>query len=294
MRQNNYIAVISFQLELNLACNSKKEYLIVDDKYYTQMEKSIELLNELNPDIAIFPEMSFNEKYENIMLKISKDTLIVFGSTYIDGDNYTVIYQKGRRYNIMKKYPCPDEPMARHTSRILEREFLENYLEEHTFIVKGQKVIVLNCLEYYKVAYYISGQRNDVFGFLVPASSSNLDVFVQESMAIHNHNESIYSFICNTVSKYNGKDYGVGESYIFGPICKNERKWLKEEGVNSFNHLSSIAKINNKSEYIYGEFIISRFASKFKRSDFYESSPKNLIIKHIIRKDDSYERDVKR
>lgn len=282
MRQDNYIAVINFQLELNLECNSKEEYLIADDRFFTQMEKSIDLIHELKPDIAIFPEMSFHEKYEKIMLDISMEVLVIYGSTYIDNKNYTIIYQGGKRYNVLKRYPCPDEPMARKYSTILPEEFLSKYLNEHTFIVKGEKMVVLSCIEYYKVAYYIARQQNQIFGFFVPASSSNLDVFLQESMATHNHNENIYSFICNTVSKYNGKPYGIGQSYIFGPIHENERKWIKEDGIDSFNHLASIAKLNNGNSYIYGKFAIPKFISRFKRSCFYESTPQDVIVRKII------------
>ena len=282
MRQENYIAAINFQLELNLASNSKEEYLIVDDRYFAQMEKSIDLIRELKPDIAIFPEMSFHEKYEEIMKDISNEVLVIYGSTYIDNKNYTVIYQGGKRYNVLKRYPCPDEPMARKYSNILPEEFLCNYLDEHTFVVKGEKIVVLSCIEYYKVGYYIARQKNDVFGLFVPASNSNLEVFVQESMAIHNHNENIYSFICNTVSEYDSKPYGLGESYIFGPIHPNEREWIKEDGIDSFNHLASIAKLNNTNSYIYGKFAIPKFISRFKRSCFYESTPQDLIVNKII------------
>jgi len=282
-RKDDYISIVMFQLHLDLACNSKKEFLITTDDYINQMKNSIDIIHKLKPDIIVFPEMSYSNDFEDAMLEISKMSIVVYGSTYIDDHNTTIIFEGGIKREVVKRYPCVSEPMARKYKSLSANDFIRVYLSEHTFMVKDQRIVVLNCLEYYNMAYFIARDMNinNILGFVVPCSNSNTKVFLQESMAIHNHNENIYSFVCNTVSMYNGEAYGDGNSYIFGPIQKHEKDWLKEEGVLCFEHLSSIARLGKTSSYLYCEIADPKQMSRFGRSDFYETTPKNLTIGNI-------------
>ena len=42
MLKNNYLSVIQFQLRLKIKCDSTHDFLVIDDEYIQQMQKSIE------------------------------------------------------------------------------------------------------------------------------------------------------------------------------------------------------------------------------------------------------------
>ena len=285
-RKDKFISVAMFQLRLDLESNGKEEYLISNANYEKQMHTAIGIIHDKKPDIVVFPEASYSDTFEKDMWEISKHSLVIFGSIYVDGVNNTIIFQNGEKHSIPKRYPSPMEPMIRVCKPLEEVKFIQKYLKEHIFLVKGEKIIILNCMEYYKTAYYIardSSINDNIFAFVSPCNNSNTEIFTQESMALHNHNEVIYSFVCNTVSIYNGKSYGDGTSYIFGPIQKHEKRWIASDGIESFKHVSSIAKLDNTSAYcIYGDFIRPTYMCWFGRSDSYASSPQNLRITNLI------------
>ena len=285
MLKNNYLSVLQFQLKLEIKCDSVHDYIIVDENYQKQMQRCIEVLNNLNPDIVIFPEMSYQSEYDLHFTELSKEgKLIVFGSTYIDSINYTMIFHNGSLNKVQKMFPCGSEPMVRFMDKTTVSEFLDVHLSNHEFIVKGNKVYVLNCLEYYETAYTISRNPlycSDLFGFIVPCSNSNPKVFLDESKALHNHNEFIYSFVCNRI-KDDGKK-GYGKSYIFGPIQYHEKDWLKEEGIVCDEHNASILSLDSATpSYAYGNFACGKELSRFGRSDAYINTPQNVTVKNLF------------
>lgn len=270
------LKVLAFQLIYDEYSDDKKEYLIVDEKFLKQMDKTIELIDRYDPDLIIYPEMSYTSKYDEHFLKISKDKLIVFGSFYDDDlINKTVVYYKNSKYLLPKIYPSPVEPMVRIVDWLEPTDFIKKHLKKHTFSIKKKNIYILNCMEYYHVAYYIA--RNSKINknaiLVAPCSNSKVDLFLDETKAIHNHNEKIYSFVINCISKYNNKEYGVGKSYIYGPIQKTEKNWLKQEGIDADNHNCSIINADDKPRYIYGEFALDNL-SNFGRSDSYRNTPK--------------------
>ena len=132
------------------------------------------------------------------------------------------------------------------------------------------------------MAYFIARDKKlseDLFAIISPCSTSNIDVFEDETKAIHNHNELIYSFVVNCVSTYKSKEYATGGSYVYGPIYMHEKKWLAAENYDFADHPSSIARMGNAAASIYGEYKTSDRMSRFGRSDFYESSPQGISIK---------------
>lgn len=282
MKRKIFLSVLQFQLKLNLESNFKEEYLLEDDMYFKQMEEAIKVIKKYSPDVVVFPEMSYSVKYADELIKLSKGRLIVFGSKYINGNNTTVIYHDLKEYLVIKRFPSGAEPMIRNYKGMDKNEFIEKYLEEHTFVVNDQKIIIFNCMEYYNMAYYIARDNKynqGLFGFVVTCSNSNSNVFIQESMAIHNHNDKIYSFVCNTLSKYNAKNYGDGNSYVFGPSQNHEKEWLGEQKILNNNHVSSIVNIGSKGKkYLYGEYLIPDLINRFGRSDFYLNTPQNIKI----------------
>lgn len=275
------LKVLAFQLMYNEYSDDKKEYINVDKTFLDQMDKTIQLINKCNPDLIIYPEMSYVDNYNEAFLEISKDKLIIFGSFYDDLINKTVVYYKGEKHLLDKIYPSPVEPMVRRVEWVEPKDFIKKYLKSHTFILKKKKIYVLNCMEYYHAAYYIArdSKLNKNAILVAPCSNSKVDLFLDETKSIHNHNEKIYSFVINCISKYNDKDYGMGMSYIYGPIQKTEKNWLKQEGINSDNHNCSIIKADNKPRYIYGEFALNTL-SNFGRSDSYRNTPK-IIYEEI-------------
>jgi len=283
----NFISVLMFQLEIEEESNTIDEYIVENENYAYQMNTSYGHIMDLNPDIVVYPEMCYINANYGKLRELSKNRLIIAGSLYECGINYTIVFYDGNMSKIIKRYSSGAEPMSRKTRYIDPNAFVKDYLNEHIFEIKGQKICVLNCMEYYHMAYFIARNSElsiNLFAIISPSSTNNMSVFEQETMAIHNHNEYIYSFVANCISTYNGKEYATGESYIYGPIHKHEKEWLKQDGIISENHPSSIARMYKNQSYIYGEFATTTRLSRFGRSDFYETNPRNVIIGNLTNK----------
>ena len=104
-------------------------------------------------------------------------------------------------------------------------------------------------------------------------------VFEEETIAIHNHNESLYTFVLNCVSSYMGKSYGDGQSYIYGPISVHEKEWLEKDGcIVKKNPMHILSLSRQEAEYVFGEFIFPEKLSRFGRSDKYINNPRSVEI----------------
>lgn len=286
MRINNYLSVLMFQLNMILDCNSSDEYLIETDSINKQLRKAFEIMKSKQPDITLFPEMAYISKFEESYREFSKhNKIVVAGSYYKDGTNKTVVFQDGNKYEIPKVYASGAEPMARKVFYREPEEFLKADLHKHEFCIKGRKIYIFNCMEYYHLAYYVARStkyRENLFGIFTICSNSNTHVFEEETIVTHNHNESIYTFMLNCISTYKGEDYGDGRSYIYGPISIHEKEWLKKEGVNTKRNLTHILSLSKtRAQYVYGEFIIPEILSRFGRSDSYINNPRNVVVHNL-------------
>lgn len=285
MQMNNYLSVCMFQLDIDLDCNSRNEYLIETHKTVEQINNALHIIEELKPDICLFPEMVYLSKYEETYSKQSISRVIVAGSYYKEGINTTVIFSNGVKYEIPKTYASGAEPMVRKISFIPPEEFLKKRIKQHEFWIKGKKILVLNCMEYYHTAYYISRNEkinNKLFGIFAICSNSNTRVFEEETICIHNHNESLYTFSLNCISRYKGKDYGDGQSYIYGPISQHEKEWLRKEKIESKENVCHILSLSKtEAQYTYGEFIFPEKLSIYGRSDKYINNPQSIIVGKI-------------
>ena len=279
---NNYLSVCMFQLSIQCDCNSQNEYLIETEDVLTQIEKAFSFISTHKPDIALFPEMTYVESFKQQYIELSKNRIIVVGSHYKNGINITVVFQDGKMYEIPKAYASGAEPMARKITFVNPEEFIAYELCEHEFWIKGKKIYILNCMEYYHAAYYIARNpelQKDLFGIFAICSNSNTHVFEEETVCIHNHNESIYTFVLNAISTYQGHAYGDGQSYIYGPISIHEKDWLVDEGINSKKnvcHILSLEKSN--AQTVYGKFVFHESLSSFGRSDKYLNNPRDITI----------------
>lgn len=275
----NYLKILGFQLQVELDCNHKEEYKIITPEFRNQIAIVQEIVKEKESDIIILPEMCYQEELFSYWKEQSKNKLIVAGSIYNKGINQTVVFFKNKGYYIPKCNASGAEPMSRTIKKCSPTNFIKNHLKEHTFEIKGKKLIILNCMEYYQNAYNIARENPDIFAIICICSNNNPKVFLEETRAIHNHCENLYTFMINCVSNYMGKPYAKGQSYIYGPIQKHEQEWLIKEGISVDNHCSSILNLTQEAEYFYGEFI-NNF-SRFGRSDLYENNPKNIEIGKI-------------
>ncbi len=273
----NFIKVLGFQLEVDLDCGSKDEYAIFDEQFEEELEWVKETIAAKKPDVVILPEMCYKEDMYSYFKELSKMALVVAGSKYNDGINQTAVFYKGELHLIPKCNASGAEPMVRTIEECSKVDFMSRRLAERTFEVKGKNFVVLNCMEYYQNAYYIAREVEDFFGLICICSNNNPKVFLEESRAIHNHRENVYTFMVNCVSTYKGEDYGKGESYVFGPIQGHEKEWLLKEGITFDDHCSSILKLGREASYFYGEFT-DRF-SRFGRSDEYRNNPRDVEIK---------------
>lgn len=75
---------------------------------------------------------------------------------------------------------------------------------------------------------------------------------------------------------YNGESFATGESYIYGPIQRQEKMWLMEDGITSDNHNSSILNMGDGISYFYGEF--TNNLKRFGRSDDYINNPQKVRV----------------
>jgi len=278
----DYLKVLGCQLKVVLDSDGKNEFLVNPSYLREQIEFIKEIIKLKNPDVVIFPEMCYLEEMQDYFMDISHDKLIVAGSIYEDEHNTTKVFSNGSLFNVVKCNASGAEPMVRTIQSISTEEFLKHHLLSHTFMVKDKKIVVLNCMEYYQNAYYIARECPDVFGIISICSNSNVDVFLEETRAIHNHNEKIYTFMVNCVSNYMGKDYGKGYSYVYGPIQGHEKEWLLMDGIKFDEHVSSILRLGEDSEYFYGEFIND--FSRFGRSDNYLNNPRGVETGMIRKK----------
>lgn len=282
---NNYLSVCMFQLKIHLDCNSKDEYLIESDEVFRQVEEAFRIVEEYQPDIVLFPEMAYLEKYEETYQKLSLSRILVAGSYYKNGINTTVIYENGEKHEVPKSYASGAEPMARKIEFILAEEFLETELKQHEFWIKGKKIYILNCMEYYHAAYYLARNKqlkDKLFGIFAVCSNSNTRVFEEETVCIHNHNENLYTFILNCVGTYQSKSYGDGKSYIYGPVSVHEKEWLGVEGIESKKNVSHILSLSKeKAQFVYGKFVFPENLSKFGRSDNYLNNPRDVIVQDL-------------
>lgn len=287
LRVNDYLSVLMIQLDMMLDCTPKYEYLIETDSFLGQISKAFEIMQEKSPDITLFPEMSYIEKFENNYKIFSRNNKIVIaGSYYKEGINTTVVFQDEKKYEIPKSYASGAEPMARndvYTKSWKEpKDYVQTNLKKHEFWIKGKKIYIFNCMEYYNLAYYVARDytcKDNLFGVFSVCSNSNTHVFEEETIVTHNHNESIYTFMLNCVSTYKGEKYGDGQSYIYGPITIHEKEWLVKDGIlskESYTHILSLRE--KKAQYAYGDFLVSERLSKFGRSDNYVNNPRNVEI----------------
>lgn len=277
----DYLKVLGCQVKVVLDSNGKVEFLVNPDDLKEQLMFVKDIIKLKNPDVVILPEMCYLEDMYDYFMNLSHNKLIVAGSIYQNNRNTTKVFSDGKLYDIRKCNASGAEPMVRTIQSILPEEFLKQQLPSHTFMVKDKRIVVLNCMEYYQNAYYIARECPDVFGIISICSNSNVGVFLDESRAIHNHNEKIYTFMVNCVSNYMGKDYAKGVSYVYGPIQGHEKEWLLMDEIKSDEHVSSILRLGDESEYFYGEFIND--FSRFGRSDNYLSNPRGVET-GIIRK----------
>jgi len=282
MRVNNYLSVCMFQLDVQLDCNSKEEYLIETNEVLRQIENAFSIIQEYQPDIALFPEMAYLERYEETYQKLSVSRIIVAGSYYKDNINTTVIFSDGNKHEIPKGYASGAEPMARKISFEPPETFLETQLKEHEFWIKDKKIYILNCMEYYHTAYYIarSEKLNDkLFGIFTICSNSNTRVFEEETVCTHNHNENLYTFTLNCVSRYKGESYGDGKSYIYGPVSQHEKEWLRKDGIESKKNVCHLLSLSQKdAQFVYGKFVFPENLSRFGRSDKYLNNPRDIVV----------------
>lgn len=285
MRMNDYLSVCMFQLKVDLDCNSQNEYLVETEESLMQIESAFRIIEEKKPDISLFPEMAYLERYDKRYQELSISRIIVAGSYYKDGINTTVVFENGKKHELAKDYASGAEPMARKITFIPPKEFLRSRLKSHEFWVKGKKIYILNCMEYYHAAYYIARDeklKNKLFGIFTVCSNSNTHVFEEETVCIHNHNESLYTFTLNCVSTYKGESYGDGKSYIYGPVSVHEKEWLVKEGIeNKRNacHILSLSK--DKAQFVYGKFVFPENLSRFGRSDKYLNNPRDVIVNNL-------------
>ena len=144
MRVNDYLSVLMCQLNITLDCNNVDEYLIETECAKEQIENAFKVIESKQPDITLFPEISYKESLDETYKKFSeKGRIIVAGSYYKNGINNTVVFQNEVKHEIQKGYASGAEPMARKISNMPPEEFLKTELQKREFHVNGKRYIFL-------------------------------------------------------------------------------------------------------------------------------------------------------
>ena len=60
---SSYLKILGFQLVLELESNFQKEYVVKNKFYEKEMDHTFEIISEINPDIVIYPEFAYINKY---------------------------------------------------------------------------------------------------------------------------------------------------------------------------------------------------------------------------------------
>jgi len=272
---NEYLKIMGFQLNLELESNSKCEYNICNDYYKKQMTDSFDLIDSNKPELVIYPELAYSDSYYEEFRQLSFNRLIVVGSIYRENINTTIVFLDGSLLEFPKLYASNQEPMVRYIEKI-DTETATHKLTDHIFYFSDKKIVILNCMEYYNLAYYLAREDKDIFALICPCCNNKMNLFKMESQAIHNHNENIYSIVVNSFGTYNGENFATGESYIYGPIQRQEKMWLMEDGITNDNHNSSILNMGDGISYFYGEF--TNNLKRFGRSDDYINNPQKVRV----------------
>ena len=63
----NYLKILGFQLQLELDCNSKDEYLIPTERYKQELEAMKDIITKKDSNVIILPEMSYQEQLKNVL-----------------------------------------------------------------------------------------------------------------------------------------------------------------------------------------------------------------------------------
>ena len=108
-------------MKLKLACDDKKEFLIEEESYFKQMDYIIAFIEEKTPDIVVFPEMSYSLRYEEKLLKLSQNKLMVFGSVYDEGKNMMIIFYNQTKITLSKCYLLLDNTQLYNTRHNLKQ-----------------------------------------------------------------------------------------------------------------------------------------------------------------------------
>ena len=281
---DKYISVLMIQAVLDVECTAEYELCTGGESWRRQFDHSKSLIEAHNPDIVIYPETFYLSESAAEFEELSNGRLIVAGSTYVDKQNETIVFQDGKIHRILKNNPSPLEI----ASRYMPYQTFDSLIDEglwnegaHIFKVKGEDVLVLNCMEYYNSAYFISRSKkynSNLFGILCPCSSSNMSLFEQETIAINNHREDVYTFLCNRISP-KGKSTTKGGSYIYGMISRIEKDFIRQMYSGyKLEHICGIVKLGSDPTWVYGEYAIPEGVSPFGRSDRFMRTPMNLTV----------------
>lgn len=283
--------ILCCQLHSNEKISGFKEFVEEED-LIEQTLNSFNIIEQLNPDLVIYPELCYVKSQEDKYRQLSEGRIIIAGSYYDESDrNVTMIFHDRFLTILPKIYPSPYEPMfltkietpyPYEVVKKWEDDIINGIIPDY-FIkdINSKYIVILNCMDYYKLGYYIARSEilKDKISLLVcPCSSNNLRVFTEESNAIHNHNPYIYSIIVNCFAKLGEKPYSIGNSYIYGLMDVATKTYLKEIMSNiSFNdNPSSLIKVNDEKVAIYIE--LEDNFKILKGSDDYKKNPKNIEI----------------
>lgn len=103
-----------------------------------------------------------------------------------------------------------------------------------------------------------------------PCSNNGLQVFLEETKAIHNHNSNIYSLIVNCVTILDEKSYAIGNSYIFVVVDSYSHSLNLKKDV-CLEHPSSVLHLKNEKVAFFLE--VQDSFNPIKRSDDYKKNP---------------------
>ena len=275
-----------------LAVTQKKDHLrewVELSEVEEQIQRVWSIMDETAANLVVFPETCYFPELSNVYAERSESAVIIAGSAYNEkGLNETHIYQNGNHRVIRKIFPSPVEvmelnyPNDRQPDLVIKEweKNIQNGKWSDYFIdlPGGRKAVVLTCMDYYRLGYYIANSSiisPHLWGMIAPSSNGKQDIFLRLTAAIHDLNEKVYSIVINSRNNSRPSGWDQGGSYVYGPITGNVKSKMVDIGQTD-SHVSAIYTLGDGAQALSMSLIPGEDVTFFARSKDFLSNPTNI------------------
>lgn len=259
----------------------------------SQLTNSLGLIKQLKPNLVVMPETCYFPEYKERYRAASASRLIVAGSYYNDdGINQTHYFLNGEHAVLDKLFPSPKEVMEINYPSTMQPDELfanwESQIRQETwpeYFVRlpngDQYVVILNCMDYYKLGYYVASSSliaPQLWGIVSPCSNGQQDIFLRLSQAMHDSNSRLYSIVVNSNNASRSADSDQGMSYVYGPATRNIKEYCAEKYGWTDPHPAAICHLGTGAKAVVMDLLPPPKVEFFARSRDFRSNPTGIKI----------------